>query len=83
MVIVGQAQYIEDMPDVPFQLFGALVLAEATPNSVIKNIDTTKALVAFVLFKQSTNLFYFCSKAKTSWLSSARTISQATIISLR
>ncbi|KAJ3622741.1 hypothetical protein MTP99_019023 [Tenebrio molitor] len=51
----GQAQYIEDMPDVPFQLFGALVLAEATPNSVIKNIDPTKAL-------QSEDVVAFFSK---------------------
>lgn len=41
----GQAEYIIDMPDMPHQLFGALVLAQAPANSVISKIDTTSALV--------------------------------------
>jgi xanthine dehydrogenase/oxidase len=40
----GQAQYVEDLPDLPSQLFGALVLAEAPPNSTIQKIDPSKAL---------------------------------------
>ncbi|KAJ3639857.1 hypothetical protein Zmor_003191 [Zophobas morio] len=40
----GQAQYIHDLPDVPHQLFGTLILADAPPNSIIKNIDASKAL---------------------------------------
>ncbi|XP_044257084.1 indole-3-acetaldehyde oxidase-like isoform X1 [Tribolium madens] len=40
----GQAQYIDDMPDLPNQLFGALVLAESPPNSIIKSINSKKAL---------------------------------------
>lgn len=41
----GQAEYIIDMPDMPHQLFGVLVLAQAPPNSLILKIDTTAALV--------------------------------------
>ncbi|EFA13013.1 xanthine dehydrogenase/oxidase [Tribolium castaneum] len=40
----GQAQYIHDMPEVPHQLHGTLILAEAPPNSTIKTIDASKAL---------------------------------------
>ncbi|XP_063928230.1 uncharacterized protein LOC135141244 [Zophobas morio] len=40
----GQAEYIEDMPDLHNQLHGALVLAHAPPNSKIIRIDTKKAL---------------------------------------
>ncbi|RZC32795.1 xanthine dehydrogenase/oxidase, partial [Asbolus verrucosus] len=41
----GQAVYINDMPDLPHQLFGILILAEAPPNSVIKTIDASAALL--------------------------------------
>jgi xanthine dehydrogenase/oxidase len=40
----GQAQYIRDMPDMPHQLYGVLILAEAPPNSTIKSIDASRAL---------------------------------------
>lgn len=40
----GQAQYIEDIPDHPHQLFGKLILAKAAPNSKITKIDASKAL---------------------------------------
>lgn len=46
MIFLGQAQYIHDLPDVPHQLFGTLILADAPPNSIIKNIDASKALVS-------------------------------------
>lgn len=42
----GQAQYINDMPDLPYQLFGVLVLAKAKAGSIIKKIDASKALVS-------------------------------------
>ncbi|XP_044766834.1 xanthine dehydrogenase/oxidase-like [Coccinella septempunctata] len=40
----GQAQYIEDIPDHPHQLFGKLILAKAAPNSKITDIDASDAL---------------------------------------
>ncbi|KAL3274968.1 hypothetical protein HHI36_019743 [Cryptolaemus montrouzieri] len=40
----GQAQYIEDIPDHPHQLYGKLLLAEAPANSKIVKIDASKAL---------------------------------------
>ncbi|KAJ3639855.1 hypothetical protein Zmor_003190 [Zophobas morio] len=40
----GIAQYVIDLPDLPYQLHGALVLAEAPPNSEIKTINPNKAL---------------------------------------
>ncbi|KAF5284774.1 hypothetical protein FQA39_LY04499 [Lamprigera yunnana] len=40
----GKATYIMDMPDLPDQMYVAFVLAKATPNSVIKEIDPSKAL---------------------------------------
>lgn len=42
----GEAQYLYDMPDLPNQLFAAFVVAKAQPHSVIKNIDTSEALVS-------------------------------------
>lgn len=41
----GQAEYIDDIPDRPGQLFAAFVLAEAEANSTISNIDATQAMV--------------------------------------
>ncbi|XP_074027296.1 uncharacterized protein isoform X2 [Leptinotarsa decemlineata] len=40
----GQAQYIDDMPDHPNQLFAAFVTAEALAGSKIVSIDASKAL---------------------------------------
>ncbi|XP_044766830.1 indole-3-acetaldehyde oxidase-like [Coccinella septempunctata] len=40
----GQAQYIDDIPDLPHQLYGKFILADAAPNSKIVKIDATKAL---------------------------------------
>ncbi|KAL3275092.1 hypothetical protein HHI36_019863 [Cryptolaemus montrouzieri] len=40
----GQAQYIEDMPDLPHQLYGKLVLAKAAANSDVINIDASRAM---------------------------------------
>ncbi|KAK9891879.1 hypothetical protein WA026_017364 [Henosepilachna vigintioctopunctata] len=40
----GEAQYIEDIPDHPHQLYGKLILAEAAPHSKIIKIDASKAL---------------------------------------
>ncbi|KAL1516706.1 hypothetical protein ABEB36_000583 [Hypothenemus hampei] len=40
----GQAEYILDIPDLPGQLHSCFVKAEASPGSVITNIDTSKAL---------------------------------------
>lgn len=44
----GQAQYIFDMADLPHQLWGALVLAKAPPNSIIKNVDASEVLVFII-----------------------------------
>lgn len=41
----GQAQYINDIPDLPGQLFLALVEAKAPPKSKIKSVNADKALV--------------------------------------
>lgn len=41
----GQAQYIFDMTNLPYQLWGALVLAKTPPNSLIKHVDPSEALV--------------------------------------
>ncbi|KAJ8925555.1 hypothetical protein NQ315_009395 [Exocentrus adspersus] len=40
----GQAEYIPDIPDRPYQLFGALVTAKAPANSQIISVDTSRAL---------------------------------------
>ncbi|GLV36465.1 Aldehyde oxidase 3 [Carabus blaptoides fortunei] len=40
----GEAQYLNDTPPIPGELFGVFVLAEAKPLSLIKSIDTTAAL---------------------------------------
>ncbi|XP_049819047.1 uncharacterized protein LOC109599933 isoform X2 [Aethina tumida] len=40
----GQAEYIEDMPDRPGQLFVQFVKARAPPSSMIKKIDPSAAL---------------------------------------
>lgn len=40
----GEAEYINDMPDRPNQLYAAFVLAEASPGSKIKSTDTSAAL---------------------------------------
>ncbi|XP_045464415.1 indole-3-acetaldehyde oxidase-like [Harmonia axyridis] len=40
----GQAQYIDDIPDHPHQLYGKFVLADAKPNSKIIKINAKKAL---------------------------------------
>ncbi|XP_018565775.1 indole-3-acetaldehyde oxidase-like [Anoplophora glabripennis] len=40
----GEAEYITDMPDLPNQTHAAFVLAKASPNSVIVDIITDKAL---------------------------------------
>lgn len=42
---VGQAEYIEDIPDQPNQLFAAFVTAETAPGSTIQSIDTSEAMV--------------------------------------
>lgn len=44
-IIVGEAQYVNDMPPMQGELFGAFVLAEAAPYSKIQSIDTAEALV--------------------------------------
>ncbi|KAK9891892.1 hypothetical protein WA026_017378 [Henosepilachna vigintioctopunctata] len=41
----GQAEYIEDIPDLHHQLYGKFILAKAAPNSKIIKIDTSKALL--------------------------------------
>ncbi|KAJ8952858.1 hypothetical protein NQ314_007464 [Rhamnusium bicolor] len=41
----GQAEYIDDFPDLPNQLHASFVTAKAVPNSVIVQIDATRALV--------------------------------------
>lgn len=41
----GRAQYVNDIPDYPGQLFLALVEAKAVPQSKIKSINADKALV--------------------------------------
>ncbi|KAJ8967053.1 hypothetical protein NQ317_000045 [Molorchus minor] len=40
----GEAEYIADMPDLPYQLFAAFVTAKAAPNSTILKVDATAAL---------------------------------------
>ncbi|CAH0550009.1 unnamed protein product [Brassicogethes aeneus] len=40
----GRAQYIEDMPDLPDQLFAQFVVAKSPAGSLIQNIDPTEAL---------------------------------------
>ncbi|KAJ8952860.1 hypothetical protein NQ314_007466 [Rhamnusium bicolor] len=40
----GQAEYIDDIPDFPNQLYASFVTAKAVPNSVIVQIDATRAL---------------------------------------
>ncbi|GLV36464.1 Aldehyde oxidase 3 [Carabus blaptoides fortunei] len=40
----GEAQYLNDTPPIPGELFGAFVLAEAKPLSTVKNVDTSEAL---------------------------------------
>ncbi|GLV34521.1 Aldehyde oxidase 3, partial [Carabus blaptoides fortunei] len=40
----GEAQYLNDTPPIPGELFGAFVLAEAKPLSTVRNVDTSEAL---------------------------------------
>ncbi|GLV36468.1 Aldehyde oxidase 3 [Carabus blaptoides fortunei] len=40
----GEAQYVNDMPPIQGELFGAFVLAETAPYSKVKSVDTAKAL---------------------------------------
>ncbi|KAJ3639854.1 hypothetical protein Zmor_003189 [Zophobas morio] len=40
----GETKYVIDLPDLPFQLYGALVLAKAPANSVIRKINPDGAL---------------------------------------
>lgn len=51
----GQAEYINDFPDRPGQLYAAFVLSDAAPNSRIKNISPDKALVLFLFLKRHAN----------------------------
>lgn len=43
----GETKYVIDLPDLPFQLYGALVLAKAPANSVIRKINPDGALVRY------------------------------------
>lgn len=52
----GQAEYINDFPDRPGQLYAALVLSDATPFSKIKSISPNKALVFFSFVKIALNI---------------------------
>lgn len=42
---LGEAEYVNDKPSLPGELYGALVLANKS-NAVILNIDATAALVS-------------------------------------
>lgn len=46
----GQAEYINDIPDLPGQLYASFVEAKAPPQSKIKSISAEKALVIQKLF---------------------------------
>lgn len=43
--LLGEAEYLYDIPDRPDQLFAAFVLAKAKPFSIIAKVDPSKALV--------------------------------------
>lgn len=42
----GEAKFIYDLPDLPYQLHAALVVAKARPRSIIRSVDASKALVS-------------------------------------
>lgn len=44
----GQAQYINDIPDLPGQLFMSFIEARAAPGSKIKSVSAENVLVIFV-----------------------------------
>lgn len=56
-----------DMPDVPNQLYSALVLAKAKPYSTITSIDKAEALVRF---KITDNSIISIIPLETPWCSS-------------
>lgn len=46
--LLGEAEYLYDIPDHPHQLFAAFVLANAKPLSIITKVDPSKALVRII-----------------------------------
>lgn len=60
VAIIGEAEFVNDIPESRGQLYGALVLAEQA-NATITNIDTSQALVMFCLLLII--FFYFCFPA--------------------
>ncbi|KAK9885680.1 hypothetical protein WA026_012444 [Henosepilachna vigintioctopunctata] len=42
--VSGRAEYVDDMPDLPNQLYAKFVVAKAAPNSKIVSLDASKAL---------------------------------------
>ncbi|GLV36466.1 Aldehyde oxidase 2 [Carabus blaptoides fortunei] len=64
----GEAQYLNDTPPIPGELFGAFVLAEAKPLSLVKNVDASAALAirgvkAFITHKDIPGINSFTSAA--------------------
>lgn len=48
--LLGEAEYLYDIPDHPHQLFAAFVLANTKPRSIVKKVDPSKALVRMHLY---------------------------------
>lgn len=48
-MFLGEAKYVDDMPEMPGQLYGALVIADRARATII-SIDSSPATVSFGLF---------------------------------